>query len=187
MDFLTDPRFAGIEPFKNKVWLSSPTMHGDEQRWVDEAIQTNWVSTVGENINAIEASFAHLIGVGRAVALSSGTAGEKATVSRAREVRHDRRNIFNSTAAVCVNSSGTPGAASPVTANSPPRTAHSAERTQIVENIFAFTVVFSGFYDSLAVCRTRRSRFASGSVRQLFGINIVCTTKKSQFPCPKKT
>ena len=38
-NFLTDPRFAGIEPFNNKVWLSSPTMHGDEQRWVDEAIQ----------------------------------------------------------------------------------------------------------------------------------------------------
>lgn len=46
--YLGDPRFKGIEPFKNKVWLSSPTMHGDEQRWVDEAIQTNWVSTVGE-------------------------------------------------------------------------------------------------------------------------------------------
>lgn len=44
--YLTDPRFKGIEPFENKVWLSSPTMHGDEQRWVDEAIQTNWVSTV---------------------------------------------------------------------------------------------------------------------------------------------
>lgn len=36
--YLADPRFKGIEPFKNKVWLSSPTMHGDEQHWVDEAI-----------------------------------------------------------------------------------------------------------------------------------------------------
>lgn len=52
--YLADPRFKGIEPFKNKVWLSSPTMHGDEQHWVDEAIQTNWVSTVGENINEVE-------------------------------------------------------------------------------------------------------------------------------------
>ena len=51
--FLSDPRFAGIEPFKSKVRLSSPTMHGDEQRWVDEAIQTNWVSTVGANIDAV--------------------------------------------------------------------------------------------------------------------------------------
>ena len=38
-DFKSDPRFANIEPFEKKVWLSSPTMHGDEQRWVDEAIQ----------------------------------------------------------------------------------------------------------------------------------------------------
>ena len=30
--YLSDPRFKGIEPFKNKIWLSSPTMHGDEQR-----------------------------------------------------------------------------------------------------------------------------------------------------------
>ena len=52
--FLTDPRFANVEPFKTKVWLSSPTMHGDEQHWVDEAIQTNWVSTVGENIDIVE-------------------------------------------------------------------------------------------------------------------------------------
>ena len=52
-DILTDPRFAGIEPFKSKVWLSSPTMLGDEQRWMNEAIQTNWVSTVGANINEI--------------------------------------------------------------------------------------------------------------------------------------
>ena len=43
-----------FEPFKSKIWLSSPTMHGEEQKWVDEAIQTNWVSTVGANINEIE-------------------------------------------------------------------------------------------------------------------------------------
>lgn len=73
-DFLDDPRFAGIEPFKNKVWLSSPTMHGDEQRWVDEAIQTNWVSTVGANINKIEEQAADYIGCRHAVALSCGTA-----------------------------------------------------------------------------------------------------------------
>lgn len=73
-DFLTDPRFAGIEPFKTKVWLSSPTMHGDEQRWVDEAIQTNWVSTVGANINEVEIQVAEIVGRKYAVALSTGTA-----------------------------------------------------------------------------------------------------------------
>ena len=73
-DLKNDPRFKGIEPFKSKVWLSSPTMHGDEQRWVDEAIQTNWVSTVGENINVVEKQMAEYIGIPHAVALSCGTA-----------------------------------------------------------------------------------------------------------------
>ena len=63
-----------MEPFKNKVWLSSPTMHGDEQKWVDEAIQTNWVSTVGANINEVERLAAEQVGRKYAVALSSGTA-----------------------------------------------------------------------------------------------------------------
>ena len=74
VDFKQDPRFAGITPFDHKVWLSSPTMHGDEQRWVDEAIQTNWVSTVGQNINSIEDVVAKYIGCGHAVGLSCGTA-----------------------------------------------------------------------------------------------------------------
>ena len=58
----------------NKIWLSSPTMHGDEQKWVDEAIKTNWVSTVGANINAIEEQVAEYVGCKYAVALSAGTA-----------------------------------------------------------------------------------------------------------------
>ena len=74
IDYKTESRFAGIKPFKSKIWLSSPTMHGEEQRWVDEAIRTNWVSTVGENINEIERQLAEYIGCKYAVALSSGTA-----------------------------------------------------------------------------------------------------------------
>ena len=74
MDFLNDPRFAGIKPFEKKVWLSSPTMHGDEQKWVDEAIRTNWVSTVGANINTVEEQIAEYVGVKYAVGLSAGTA-----------------------------------------------------------------------------------------------------------------
>ena len=69
-----DPRFCGILPFEKKIWLSSPTMHGDEQKWVDEAIRTNWVSTVGANINEIEKQIADYIGCKYAVALSAGTA-----------------------------------------------------------------------------------------------------------------
>ncbi len=74
MDFRTDPRFSGVDPFEKKVWLATPTMHGDEQKWVDEAIRTNWVSTVGENINEVERQIAEKIGVKYAVGLSSGTA-----------------------------------------------------------------------------------------------------------------
>ena len=73
-DFLNDPRFAGIKPFEKKVWLSSPTMHGEEQKWVDDAITTNWVSTVGANINEVERISAEKIGRKYAVALSAGTA-----------------------------------------------------------------------------------------------------------------
>ena len=72
--FLNDPRFEGIVPFDNKVWLSSPTMHGDEKKWVDEAIETNWVSTIGANINEVEKIVAEKIGRKYAVALSAGTA-----------------------------------------------------------------------------------------------------------------
>ena len=74
MDFKNDARFAGIKPFESKVWLSSPTMHGDEQHWVDEAIRTNWVSTVGANIDAVEKALADFIGAKYAVGLSCGTA-----------------------------------------------------------------------------------------------------------------
>ena len=74
MDFSSDPRFSGIKPFENKIWLSSPTMHGEEQMWVDEAIRTNWVSTVGANINEVEKMVSEKVGRKYAVALSSGTA-----------------------------------------------------------------------------------------------------------------
>ena len=73
-DFINDSRFAGIRPFNKKVWLSSPTMHGDEQKWVDDAIETNWVSTVGANINEVERMAAEKIGRKHVVALSCGTA-----------------------------------------------------------------------------------------------------------------
>ena len=56
-----------------KVWLSSPTMHGEEMDYVREAYDANWMSTVGANIDAIEEKFAARIGVGYGVA--SGRAG----------------------------------------------------------------------------------------------------------------
>lgn len=73
MEYRSDPRFTGIEPFPSKAWLASPTMHGEEQKYVDEAIRTNWVSTVGANINEVERQAAKIIGRKHAVALASGT------------------------------------------------------------------------------------------------------------------
>ena len=73
-NILKDSRYAGIEPFESKIWLASPTMHGEEQYWVDDAIRKNWVSTVGANIYEIEKQIAEYIGCRYAVALASGTA-----------------------------------------------------------------------------------------------------------------
>ncbi len=61
-------------PFAKKVWLSSPTMHGEELRFVTEAYETNWMSTVGKNINEVERLAALQVGCRYAVALSCGTA-----------------------------------------------------------------------------------------------------------------
>ncbi|MCR5781233.1 MAG: DegT/DnrJ/EryC1/StrS family aminotransferase [Clostridia bacterium] len=72
--FLNDPGFAGLKPFDKKVWLSSPTMHGEELEFVTEAIKTNWVSTVGANINELERMCAEYTGMKYAVGLSAGTA-----------------------------------------------------------------------------------------------------------------
>lgn len=65
---------SNIKPFQKKVWLSSPTMHGDELKYITEAYNTNWMSTVGENINQVEKQVAEMTGVKYAVALSAGTA-----------------------------------------------------------------------------------------------------------------
>ena len=83
--FWEDPRFAGIEPFAKKVWLASPTMHGDEKKWVDDAIETNWVSTVGANINEVERLVSEKLGGRHAVGLATGTAALHLAVKLAGE------------------------------------------------------------------------------------------------------
>lgn len=62
-----------MKPFENKVWLSSPTMHGDEIKYITEAYETNWMSTVGKNINEVERMICEKVGCKHAVALASGT------------------------------------------------------------------------------------------------------------------
>ncbi len=57
-----------------RIYLSSPTMHGDEQRFVKEAFDTNWVAPLGPNVNTFEQEMAQYTRCGYAAALSSGTA-----------------------------------------------------------------------------------------------------------------
>ena len=59
---------------RKRIYLSSPTMHGEEQKYVQEAFDTNWVAPLGPNVNAFEKEMAEYTHCGHAAALSSGTA-----------------------------------------------------------------------------------------------------------------
>ena len=63
-----------FKKFENRIWLASPTMHGDELKYMQEAYDTNWMSTVGANINEVERIICEKVGCKYAVALSAGTA-----------------------------------------------------------------------------------------------------------------
>lgn len=84
-----------IEPLDKKVWLSSPTMYEDSMEYAMEAYETNWMSTVGENINEIEKRVADMTGVNSAVALASGTSSIHLMAKLAGIKRGDR--VFCST------------------------------------------------------------------------------------------
>lgn len=60
--------------FDRRIWLSSPTMHGLELDYMKEAYDTNWMSTIGENIDQIEKIISDKLNCKFAVGLSSGTA-----------------------------------------------------------------------------------------------------------------
>ncbi len=64
---------VNMTPFENRIYLASPTMHGEELTYITEAYTTNWMSTIGENINTIEREIGAGLGGQYAVALASGT------------------------------------------------------------------------------------------------------------------
>lgn len=68
------PENHKLKPSASKIWLASPTMHGPELEYMKEAYETNWMSTVGKNINEVEHIAAKKAGVKYAVGLSSCTA-----------------------------------------------------------------------------------------------------------------
>lgn len=82
-----------FSPFKNKIWLSSPTMHEEELKYVTEAYETNWMSTVGKNINEVERLIAEKVGTRYAVALSTGTASLHLAMKLAGEAMYGQPEI----------------------------------------------------------------------------------------------
>lgn len=59
---------------RKRIYLASPTMHGEEQEFIREAFDTNWVAPLGPNVNAFEKELADYVGIPYASALSAGTA-----------------------------------------------------------------------------------------------------------------
>lgn len=74
MNYLKNQKFEDIKPFDEKIWLASPTMHGEELAFVQDAFDKNWITTAGENVNELEKMATEYIGCKYAVGLSSGTA-----------------------------------------------------------------------------------------------------------------
>ncbi len=88
---------------KKRLYLSTPTMHGTEMDFIEEAVQTNWMSTVGENIDTIEAELCQLVGCSHAVALTTGTAALHMAVKLAGVKPGDRVFCSDMTFAASVN------------------------------------------------------------------------------------
>ncbi len=86
-----------IKPFEKKVWLSSPTMHGEELKYITEAYETNWMSTVGANINEVERIAAEKAEVKYAVGLSCCTAALHLCVKLAGERLYGKPAIGHGT------------------------------------------------------------------------------------------
>ena len=86
-----------FKKFKNKIWLSSPTMHGKGKLYMNEAYETNWMSTVGENINEVEKGICEEIGCKYAVALSSGTAALHLAMKLAGEIVYGKPELGKGT------------------------------------------------------------------------------------------
>lgn len=86
-------RIDDLKPFDKKVWLASPTMHGEELKYITEAYETNWMSTVGKNINEVERIAAEQAGVKYAVALSCCTAALHLCVKLAGEKLYGKAPI----------------------------------------------------------------------------------------------
>ena len=68
----------------DRIWLSSPTMHGEEKQYIQEAFESNWIAPLGPHVDAFEKGMASYVGIGHAAALSSGSAALHLAVKLAR-------------------------------------------------------------------------------------------------------
>ena len=93
----------GLKPLEKRAWLSSPTMHGPELQYMTEAFESNWMSTVGENIGVVESLITQRIGCGYAVALCSGTAALHLAVKLAGVKSGDRVFVSDMTFSATAN------------------------------------------------------------------------------------
>jgi len=92
-----------MKPFENRIYLATPTMHGEELKYMTLAYETNWMSTVGENINEAERITAETMGARFAVGLSSGTAALHLSVKLAGITRGTKVFCSDMTFAATVN------------------------------------------------------------------------------------
>ena len=92
-----------MKPFEKKIYLSTPTMHGEELEYIKKAYDTNWMSTVGENINETERLICEKVGCKYAVALASGTSALHLAVKLAGVKAGDRVFCSDMTFAATLN------------------------------------------------------------------------------------
>lgn len=100
---MKDGVISKVQPFEKKIWLSSPTMHGDELKYIQEAYETNWVSTIGRNIDEIERLICKKVRCKYSVALSSGTAALHMAIKAAGVKPGDKVFCSDMTFAASVN------------------------------------------------------------------------------------
>lgn len=86
-----------------RIFLASPTMHGEEQQFIQEAFDTNWVAPLGKNVNEFEKEMANYVGAGHAAALTAGTAALHLAVKLASVQRGDKVFCSDLTFSATVN------------------------------------------------------------------------------------
>lgn len=92
-----------LRRLEQRLYLSSPTMHGEEQQFIQEAFDTNWIAPLGKNVDEFEKSIAEYVGVKEAAALTAGTAAIHMAVKLAGVTRGDIVLCSDLTFAATVN------------------------------------------------------------------------------------